>query len=246
MNAPLGQTRTRVARNHAFVGPDSHVSALLPGWTGTQGVVLVAPAMGAGVTQYLAHMEPGGTAAPLGGNTQRFVMVRDGTATLHADGSSHALGVGHYAYLPPALPHELKATEATTLLIFETRHDPRPDASPTLVVGHPDRCTAEPFMGDDAAMLMPLLPGDAAMDLAVNLFTFEPGAALPLVESHHFEHGLFMLRGQGVYRLDDDWYPCQAGDAIWMGPFCPQWFCAIGKEPAQYLYSKNVNRDAAP
>ncbi len=53
-----------------------------------------------------------------------------------------------------------------------------------------------------------------------------------------------MLAGQGVYRLSDSWYPVQAGDALWMAPFCPQWFAAIGKSPARYLYYKDVNRAA--
>jgi (S)-ureidoglycine aminohydrolase len=57
------------------------------------------------------------------------------------------------------------------------------------------------------------------------------------------EHGLLLLDGQGIYRLGERWYPIQAGDAIWMGPYCPQWFAAIGKNPARYLYYKDVNRD---
>jgi (S)-ureidoglycine aminohydrolase len=28
-----------------------------------------------------------------------------------------------------------------------------------------------------------------------------------------------------------------------MAPYCPQWFVAIGKEPASYIYYKDVNRD---
>jgi (S)-ureidoglycine aminohydrolase len=28
-----------------------------------------------------------------------------------------------------------------------------------------------------------------------------------------------------------------------MAPFCPQWFVAMGKGPASYLYYKDVNRD---
>jgi glyoxylate utilization-related uncharacterized protein len=69
------------------------------------------------------------------------------------------------------------------------------------------------------------------------------GAALPFVETHVMEHALILLQGQGVYRLDDDWYPIQEGDVIWMGPFCPQWFCAIGKTISTYLYYKDIHRD---
>ena len=63
----------------------------------------------------------------------------------------------------------------------------------------------------------------------MNVFTFQPGATLPLVEVHVMEHGLLMLEGQGVYRLGDSWYPVREDDVIWMAPVCPQWFVAMGK-----------------
>lgn len=101
----------------------------------------------------------------------------------------------------------------------------------------------KPFLGDPDARLKTLLPEDAAFDMAVNLFTYQPGAALPFVEAHVMEHGLLMLDGAGIYRLGEAWYPVQAGDVIWMAPYCPQWFVAIGKTPARYLYYKDVSRD---
>ena len=42
--------------------------------------------------------------------------------------------------------------------------------------------------------------------------------------------------------LEDAWYPVAAGDCIWMAPYCPQWFVAMGKSPARYLYYKDINR----
>ena len=98
-------------------------------------------------------------------------------------------------------------------------------------------------MGDPDAILKVLLPRDPRYDLAVNVFTFQPGASLPLVEVHVMEHGLLMLDGKGVYRLGDDWYPVRQGDVIWIAPYCPQWFVAMGKGPARYLYYKDINRD---
>ena len=50
------------------------------------------------------------------------------------------------------------------------------------------------------------------------------------------------LEGGGIYRLDADWHPVTAGDFIWMGPYCPQWFGALGKTPAKYLIYKDCNR----
>jgi (S)-ureidoglycine aminohydrolase len=62
------------------------------------------------------------------------------------------------------------------------------------------------------------------------------------VESHIMEHGLLILGGGGVYRLDADWYSVQTGDVIWMAPYCLQWFAAVGDGPASYIYYKDVNR----
>jgi len=52
-----------------------------------------------------------------------------------------------------------------------------------------------------------------------------------------------IIRGQGVYRLGDSWYPVETGDTLWIAPYCPQWFVAVGKTPAAYIYYKDINRD---
>jgi len=36
------------------------------------------------------------------------------------------------------------------------------------------------------------------------------------------------------------------GDVIWTAPYCPQWFVAMGKTPASYIYYQDVNRDSMP
>ena len=102
--------------------------------------------------------------------------------------------------------------------------------------------TPQPLMGDECVQVRPLLPSCPAYDFAVNTMTFQPGAALSQVEMHVMEHGLLMLDGGGIYRLGEKWYPVKAGDFIWMAPFCPQWFGAIGKSPARYLIYKDWNR----
>ena len=43
--------------------------------------------------------------------------------------------------------------------------------------------------------------------------------------------------------MDADYHPVKAGDVIWMASYCPQWFVAMGKTPASYIYYKDVNRD---
>lgn len=244
MTHPLGHTRTVIARNHALIAPDSHVIAPLIGWRQTPGAVLISPDMGAGFCQYIARLTRESAFIGQLEYIERFLFVRSGDGQLVIDGKTHALRPGSFAFAAPNTPHEITTSTAMELIIFEKAYQAIESADePMSVVGHIDERAASAFMGDSDAMLATLLPGDDSFDLAVNLFTFKPGAALPLVESHVFEHGLYMTQGSGIYRLGNDWFPVQEHDVIWMGPFCPQWFCAYGKGPAQYLYSKNINRN---
>jgi glyoxylate utilization-related uncharacterized protein len=87
-------------------------------------------------------------------------------------------------------------------------------AAPRVIISESAKVKGVPFMGDPAANLQVLLPDEPGYDLAVNIFAYQPGGHLPFVEAHIMEHGLLMLDGAGVYRLEDSWYPVQAGDVI--------------------------------
>jgi (S)-ureidoglycine aminohydrolase len=241
----FGSTRSRVGRDHALICPDSFVPSGLPGWDKARGVILIAPALGARFSQSLALLEPGGTAAPAAPGVERVVFVLEGSVAVRPPrGPEQLLSPGGYAFVPAGAELPLRAESASRLNVFEKRYAARPSvAAPRLVVGREQDVEGVPFLGDPHARLQTLLPDEPAFDLAVNVFTYQPGAALPQVEIHVMEHGLLMLDGQGVYRLGDDWYPVRQGDVIWMAPYCPQWFVAMGKTPARYLYYKDVNRD---
>lgn len=241
----FGHTRTKVTHNHAFIAPDGHVQAPLPGWTNTNGVILVSPRMGAKFSMYFALMGIGSASTmPLEGN-QRFIWVEEGSATLTADGKSHSLRPESFAYFPAGTKHKIKSSKGCKLVVFEKEYLPiaGDHELPRCMTGHARHVSSDPFMGDEGAQLQQFLPNEPGYDMGVNLFTFAPGTALPFVETHVMEHGMLMTKGGGVYRLGDDWYPMQAGDALWMGPYCPQWFGALGKPESQYLYYKDMNRD---
>ncbi len=245
---PFGTTLSSVKRDHALITPDSHVTAPLPGWTDTEGTILISPAIGgstrAQFSQYLAQMEVGASAGPPPTGVERFVYVLQGELKLSINRISEVLTAGDYAFIPADNDHRLTAESPAQINVFEKRFEPlEGHKAPPVVTGKSFDVKGEAFMGDEDAQLQTLLPNNADFDMAVNLFTFQPGTALPFVEIHIMEHGLLMTRGQGIYRLSDSWYPVQRGDVIWMAPFCPQWFAAVGKEPAAYLYYKNVNRD---
>jgi (S)-ureidoglycine aminohydrolase len=253
----LGQTRSSVQADHALLTPDTFVRAPMPGMTLATAIVHTGPATRANFTQYTAELESGGTLGPT--ETQRFVYVMEGRAQFASSGDKYVLAKGGYAYFPPPGPPGsaavLSALEASSLAVIEKEYQPLDRAStaaqkaptarlrmPAMLIAKEASVAPQPFMGDDALQVRPLLPDDAAFDFAVNTMTYQPGAILPMVESHIMEHGLLMLEGQGIYRLGDRWYPVAAGDFIWMAPYCLQWFGALGKVPAKYLIYKPWNR----
>lgn len=244
---PLGTTRTAVKSDHALLAPDSHVPAPLPDWGACPTITLISPRMGARFHQYLVTLEAAVVTLAAHPTRERFLYMLDGEMTvegLPSEAARRALTQGGYVYLPPCTDCTLHAPSTARLLVWERDYVPLDGSDmPAAVVGHAPDVEAVPFLGDPDARLQTLLPTVPAFDMAVNLFTFQPGAALPFVEAHVMEHGLLLLDGAGIYRLSDCWYPVQAGDAIWMAPYCPQWFAALGKAPARYLYYKDIHRD---
>ena len=240
----LGHTRTRVTPQHALIAPDGHVMTALPGWKNAQAIVLISPQMGARHSHYLVEMTMGaGAGAPLAG-VERFVYVLEGQLSAQVEGETYNLEAEGFIYLPADTPHTLTTQETAKLTLYERRHislegyDP-----PPVIAGNAQEVAGDIFLGDKDVVAKKFLPDDPRFDMAVNTMTFQPGATLPFAETHFMEHGALLLSGGGVYRLNDNWYPVQTGDALWMGPYCPQWFGALGKEAASYLLYKETNRD---
>jgi (S)-ureidoglycine aminohydrolase len=247
MNSPFGQTRTRVAARHALIAPDGHVKSVVPGITGAATVILINEAMGAKFAQLLVTFESGGGAECVASEVETAAYFETGGGVLEIEGEKHArCGAGGFFFAPAGKAWRISAPKpGTRVTLFQKKYATLAGlATPRAVVGNATKIAGQPFLGDPDARLQVLLPDEPAFDLAMNIFTYQPGATLPFVETHVMEHGLLMLAGQGVYRLEESWYPVAAGDAIWMAPYCAQWFVAMGKQPASYLYYKDVNRVA--
>lgn len=245
---PEGTTRSRVTHRYALITPDTFVPSSLPGWTHTRGVVQISPRMGAGFLQYEAWMTKESAGQAAHANVERFIYVLDGQLILDVRGAGKGkftLRHGGYAYFPAGSDYELRTPKSARLLVVEKIYVRLGGTNtPDAIIQHETDVKASAFLGDDALQLKLLLPDDPAFDMAMNIFEYAPGGTLPQVEIHVMEHGLMMLDGGGVYRLGADWHPVQAGDVIWMAPYCEQWFVAMGKRPARYLYYKDVNRHA--
>jgi (S)-ureidoglycine aminohydrolase len=241
----FGVTRTVVKSRYALLTPDGFVPGHLPGWRNVVAVMNISPAMsGPRFTQSQITFEHNGIGAGNTGGTEEFIYILDGKCSAKLRGNNFKLIAGNYVYLPPETDFQFRGTvRGTRLLSFKKQFQPLAGAKePGLIVGHERDVKGQPFLGNKDARLQVLLPDEPAFDMAVNIFTYQPGATLPFVETHIMEHGLLMLRGQGLYRLDTDYHPVQAGDVIWMASYCPQWFVAIGRTPASYIYYKDVNR----
>jgi (S)-ureidoglycine aminohydrolase len=237
----LGETRSSQKHNHLLLTADTFVRTALPGMKECAAIVHAGSALGARFAQYTAEFEPGGE---LGGTgAQRFVYVLDGYLNLEVEGHASRLGARGYAYLPTGITHRVVSAAKSRAVVIEKFYQPIAEAdSPGILISSEDAITSEPLDGDPSLQVKHLLPETMSFDFAVNTMVYQPGAALSMVEMHVMEHGLLMLEGGGIYRLGDSWYPVTAGDFIWMGPWCPQWFGAIGKIPAKYLIYKDWNR----
>jgi len=237
-------TRSVVKKSHALISPDGYINSAVPGWKNCTVNVIISKEMGARFSQTLITCLPGATLTGQTKLAQTFFYLVSGSikATLH--GVTKTLTKGHYVYLPEGQDYLLtEAADGTQLLSFHKTYEPLEGVTvPNTLFGDAAAVPANEYLGDAALRLQVLLPDDPSFDMAINIFTYDPGGHLPLVETHIMEHGLLYLQGQGVYRLDQDWYPIKKGDSIWMAPYCQQWFTAMGKEPAVYIYYKNINR----
>ena len=237
----LGATRSSHKADHLLQTPDTFIRTPLPGAQNVDFIVHIAPQRGARFTQMTAEFAAGGSLGPA--LEQRFLYVIEGELELKAAGKNHSLASGSFAYLPKGAAHTVYALAASRAAMIEKPYEPQPDApAPQIVVGNEARVTAAALMGDENLRVRALMPDGPPYDFAVNTMTYDPGAALAMVEIHVMEHGLLMLEGGGIYRLGDAWYPVEAGDFIWMAPYCPQWFGALGKRPAKYLIYKDWRR----
>jgi (S)-ureidoglycine aminohydrolase len=240
MNPRLGLTRNVITRTYALLTPDGHVPSVLPGWSACTAYVLISAAMGARFGQWLVALDPTGRGVGDTGDEEWFLYVVEGSVTVNGA----PLRRGGFAFVPPNRTYQVgDAGGGSRLLVFRKIYEQLSGCEPPApFTGHEDEVPETPFLGDPHARLKVLVPDTLAADMAVNIFTYDPGATLPFVETHVMEHGMLFLAGGGVYRLDVDWHPVTAGDALWIASYCPQWFIAAGPGPARYIYYKDVNR----
>jgi (S)-ureidoglycine aminohydrolase len=227
------------------------VTSQLPFWEQTRAWILARPLSGFAETfcEYAMEVLPGGGSnnpEPDSG-AQAALFVQEGEATVIVGGKEHRLQPGGFAYLPPASGWTLRNTGAAPARFLWIRKlydkvdgiglpDPvfcnEQDIAPLSMPGAAGKWATTRFMD----------PDDLRHDMHVNIVSFEPGAVIPFTETHVMEHGLYVLEGKAVYRLNQDWVEVEAGDFMWLRAFCPQACYAGGPGRFRYLLYKDVNR----
>ena len=233
--------------SYTLVTPANHYPSRLPELGDAPVVKLVTPRLApARIGEYLIELPAGGgTTRPIAPGFETFLYGLDGAASVQVDGRELLLGAGAYLYAPSTKSFELFAGELPArLLMIKRRYEPTADHDePRLISGHRDD---EPFAdtpvrGFRRRELLPTT--DPAFDFAMSLLAFDSGVGLDNIEVHDEEHGLYMTAGAGLYFLDGALHEVEAGDFIYMAPYCPQGFTATGREPAEYLLYKDTWRD---
>jgi (S)-ureidoglycine aminohydrolase len=229
------------------------VTSVLPFWEGTQAWMLARPLSGFSETfaQYLVALAPGGGSErpEPDPEAEGVLFVVEGQARLVLDGRTHALTPGSYAYLPPGATWSLRNDGAGPTRLHWIRKAymrvPGIEVPPAFVT-HESAVTPALMPGTDGAWATTrfVASDDVRHDMHVNIVSMRPGASIPFEETHVMEHGLFVLEGKAVYRLNRDWVEVEAGDFMWLRAYCPQACYAGGPGPFRYLLYKDVNRHA--
>lgn len=230
------------------------VTSNLPFWNDTRVWVIARPMSGFSETfsHYIAEVAPGGGSEKpeLNPKAQGVLFVVEGNIVVTIEGARHELGDGGYAYLPAGSTWTLTNDSDAPAKFHWVRKKYEAvegiDAPEAFVTS--DAETPINYMPDTDGKWGTtrfVEPDDLRHDMHVNIVTFEPGGVIPFLETHVMEHGLYVLEGKAVYKLNQDWVEVEAGDYMWLRAFCPQACYAGGPGKFRYLLYKDVNRHMA-
>ncbi|NVK35640.1 MAG: (S)-ureidoglycine aminohydrolase, partial [Rhodobacteraceae bacterium] len=186
----------------------------LPFWEKAEAWILSRPLSGFSETfsQYIMDVAPGGGSdkPELDPDAQGALFVVKGSVTVTIEGDEHVLEEGGFAYLPPKCNWTLRNTSDASASFHWIRKAYEwvegIDAPKAFTSSDQDvALSAMPDTDGRWATTRFIDPSDISHDMNVNIVTLEPGAVIPFMETHVMEHGLYVLEGKAVYRLNQDW-----------------------------------------
>lgn len=227
------------------------VTSYLPFWDKTRFWIIARPMSGFSETfsQYIGEVSPGGGSnqpEPDKG-AEAVLFVVEGGLHLTIDGNKHKLEPGSYAFIPPDSNWKLKNNTKKKACFHWIRKSYEKvdgiDLPQAFIVNERDiKPIAMPDTKNTWSTTRFVDPEDLRHDMHVNIVNFNPGGLIPFAETHVMEHGLYVLEGKAIYRLNQDSVEVEAGDFMWLRAFCPQACYVSGPDNFRYLLYKDVNR----
>ncbi|WP_217587205.1 (S)-ureidoglycine aminohydrolase [Lentibacillus saliphilus] len=235
---------------YAVIPPEGRVNNVIPGFENVTMSILSSPGIGAKFVDYIATFHKDGkNEKGFGGqeDIETFVYVVEGKMEAKADDETFVLEQGGYLYCPPSVKMYLKnlQDEDSRVFLYKQKHTPLEGHKPWVYAGNSNDIEEVIYDDMENVHIQDLLPTDIAFDMNFHILTFDPAASHPFVETHYQQHGAYLLSGEGMYNLDNEWMPVKKEDYIFMGPYCLQAAYAVGREKLSYVYSKDCNRDVS-
>lgn len=225
------------------------VNNVLPGVEKAKVSIVASPKLGASFVQYVIEAEAGAVAREAlcqEKGVEGFFYCIEGAAECEAGGRTYSLTAGGYVYVPAGQGGiKFACKQPARLLLYKQKYIPLPDKEPYLVQGNVNEIPFMEYEGMKNVFIKDLLPKDIAFDMNMHILSFEPGGCHSFVETHVQEHGAYILSGEGMYIMENEWLPIRKDDFMWFGPYVPQGSYGVGREPFAYIYSKDCNRDVS-
>lgn len=187
------------------------VASYLPYWDNARVWVLARPLSGFAETfcHCLIDVAPGGGSEQPEPDTEAegALFVMGGELSLRLDGTEHVLRPGGFAYLPPKCCWSVQNRSSHTVQFHWIRklyQSVLGLAAPEAIVTNESSISPTPMPDTQGrwATTRFVEPSDIRHDMHITIVTFEPGASIPFEETHVMEHGLYVLEGKAVYRLN--------------------------------------------
>ena len=251
MSFPDLKTRSVIKPGvYAVIPPEGRVINVIPGIEGCELTIVGSPKIGCSFVQYVGKVtEEGKTTKAFAAeeNVESFIYVIDGEGELEVTigDERKTLAAGGYAYAPDNKGMEFANTGRgeVRILLYKQRYIAAEGMQPYTVFGNANELQEEKYMGLDHMWVRDLLPVDINFDMNFHILSFVPGGCHPFIETHVQEHGCYLLEGEGIYKLGDDWIQTIEEDFIWFGPFTQQACYGTGSSRFTYIYSKDCHRD---
>lgn len=246
-----GHTRSHSIPNlYTLLTPSSRVYGSLPSqWTtkcsSSSAAAVITPALGAHFSMYLVHPCHHSTFSPVGSssNVESFLYILHGRLQITGVGETRTLEAGGYLYTAPQQSNVTARVISEHAACIQIDRLYARSGSPKSVAASENEVQPVVPAGEVFRLRRLLDATDQAYDFNIHIMDFSPGEFLHVKELHYNQHGLLMLQGHGIYMLGERYMPVTTGDIIYMAPFVPQWYAALGEHQTRYFLYKDTNVD---